>query len=84
MRNWKFNHISYLQNTLCKNFVTFSSHIVGGVIGSTTGVLLAIGSYFDLSIRCTMALIFPRYYISNLNGYWINNSYALKHFVQCV
>ena len=34
---------------------------MGGIIGVTTGVSLAIGSYYDVSTRCTMALIIPRY-----------------------
>lgn len=37
------------------------SHAIGGVIGTTLGVSLAIGSFFDVSTRCTMALIIPRY-----------------------
>ena len=37
------------------------SHAIGGVIGTTLGVSLAIGSFFDVSTRCTMVLIIPRY-----------------------
>ena len=37
------------------------SHAIGGVIGTTLGVSLAIGSFFDVSTRCAMALIIPRY-----------------------
>ena len=41
--------------------ISLFSHAIGAVIGTTLGVSLAIGSFFDVSTRCTMALIIPRY-----------------------
>ena len=46
---------------------------MGGIIGVTTGVSLAIGSYYDVSTRCTMALIIPRYELHfNTNIHFLN------------
>ena len=52
---------------------------MGGIIGVTTGVSLAIGSYYDVSTRCTMALIIPRYEL-----YFYTNMHFLNYIISYI
>ena len=49
--------------TMLEANIFLISHTIGAVIGTTLGVSLAIGNFFDVPTRCTMALIIPRYNI---------------------
>ena len=69
--------IIHFKGNILIHFLKFYSHIVGGVLGATTGLFLSIRSYINLSTRCTMALILPRYdiYDFKLSNYQILSRY---------